>query len=185
MQPKKQRFALRLSDRHKVRYYELGDMIDILREHGLEQATGLFGMCWVFSNVYYSQLRKGQRFLTGRNNANAYNSFSVAIVDELCYKRVGRHMNNPMSVLLYMQRLMLREAFVGSTDLLSLGTLTNYRQDQIAETVENAIVENASQAYYPFGYAMKALTLPHKKHWLVGGSTFMTFLRETMRRKKI
>ena len=185
MSPKKQRFALRLSDRHKVRYYDLGDMIDILREHELEQATRLFGMCWVFSNVYHSQLRSGKRFLTGRSNPNAYDSFSVAIVDELCYRRVGRHMNNPMSVLLYMQRLILREAFVGSAEHLRLGTLTNYRQEQIAETVENAIVENASHSYYPFSYAMKLLTAPHKKHWLIGDSTFMTFLRETMRRKKI
>ena len=123
--------------------------------------------------------------MTGRSNPNAYDSFSVAIVDELCYRRVGRHMNNPMSVLLYMQRLILREAFVGSAEHLRLGTLTNYRQEQIAETVENAIVENASHSYYPFSYAMKLLTAPHKKHWLIGDSTFMTFLRETMRRKKI
>ena len=44
---------------------------------------------------------------------------------------------------------------------------------------------NVAYGFYPFKYAMKALTLPHKKHWLIGDSTFMTFLRETMRRKKI
>ena len=182
MSPKKQRFALRLSDRHKVRYYDLGDLIGILEEHGLEQATGLFGMCWVFSNVYHSQLMSGRRFLTARNNVNAYDSFTVAIVDELCYRRVGRHMYNPMSVLLYMQRLMVREAFICND--LSLGTLTNYRQEMIAE-IANVMVDNAAQSYYPFTYAMNALTQPHKKHWLIGDSTFMTFLRETMRRKKI
>ena len=182
MSPKKQRFALRLSDRHKVRYYDLGDLIGILEEHGLEQATGLFGMCWVFSNVYHSQLMSGRRFLTARNNVNAYDSFTVAIVDELCYRRVGRHMYNPMSVLLYMQRLMVREAFICND--LSLGTLTNYRQEMIAE-IANVMVDNGAQSYYPFTYAMNALTQPHKKHWLIGDSTFMTFLRETMRRKKI
>jgi hypothetical protein len=182
MSPKKQRFALRLSDRHKVRYYDLGDLIGILEEHGLEQATGLFGMCWVFSNVYHSQLMSGRRFLTARNNVNAYDSFTVAIVDELCYRRVGRHMYNPMSVLLYMQRLMVREAFICND--LSLGTLTNYRQEMIAE-IANVMVDNVSQSYYPFTYTVNALTQPHKKHWLIGDSTFMTFLRETMRRKKI
>ena len=185
MQPNEQRFAIRFSDRHKVRYYHVREMVTVLEKYGLEQATKLFGMCWVFSNVYHRQLMTGQRFLSVRNNPNAYHSFSVAIVDELCYGRVGRHMNNPMSVLLYMQRLMLREAFLGGEDLLDLGTLTNYRQEVIAEHVKNAIVENASHSYYPFTYAMKALTLPHKKHWLIGDSTFMTFLRETMRRKKI
>ena len=94
-------------------------------------------------------------------------------------------MNNPMSVLLYMQRLMLREAFVGSEEHLRLGTLTNYRQEQIAEAHDNVMVDNVAHSYYPFTYAMKLLTRPHKKHWLIGASTFMTFLRETMRRKKI
>jgi hypothetical protein len=95
---------------------------------------------------------------------------------------VGRHMYNPMSVLLYMQRLMVREAFICND--LSLGTLTNYRQEMIAE-IANVMVDNVSQSYYPFTYTVNALTQPHKKHWLIGDSTFMTFLRETMRRKKI
>ena len=81
-----------------------------------------------------------------------------------------------------MQRLMVREAFICND--LSLGTLTNYRQEMIAE-LANVMVDNAAQSYYPFTYAMTALTQPQKKHWLIGDSTFMTFLRETMRRKKI
>jgi len=194
--PKKQRFALRLSDRHKMRYYDIGEMVDVLEMYGLEEATNLFGMCWIFSNVYHHQLMADQRFLTARNNPQAYDSFSVSIVDELCYRRVGRHMNNPMSVLLYMQRLISRESFAFNWNYdMAVGSLTTFRQEQIANDIPNVMVQQTNNgvssgitpvvAYAPFRYAMKALTTQHKKHWLVGDSTFMTFLRETMRRKKI